>query len=186
MSCQLLICTRRSMYRIMLVLKHTSASDFFFLCLTWTALHHYVGRSKKPSQRKEKKNCSSASYVSMRIITWMSRGLQTARNLCYVTAKWTSSQSLRQLTVVTRGSTSPRDETVHTRKLERAATTWGRAVRSTSFFFFSFTKHGRKGVTKHNGLGRCAWWSRCALKKGKSLSVSKSNKLLRSSNIKHK
>lgn len=30
MSCQLLICTRRSMYRIMLVLKRTSASDFFF------------------------------------------------------------------------------------------------------------------------------------------------------------
>lgn len=82
MSCQLLICTRRSMYRIMLVLKRTSASDFFFFFISrelfFITMSEEV-RSRANGSGKKIINCSSASHVSVCIITWMSRGLQTAK-----------------------------------------------------------------------------------------------------------
>lgn len=160
MSCQLLICTRRSMYRIMLVLKRTSASDFFFFfisrelffitmleevrsrangsgkinkLLQWIAcecVHYHLDVTRTADSKKKKKSLLRRSEANEFVVAAPTRG-------CHQTFHITTGRDCAHK----KGGTCFDN---------LGGGLWKVGF---SFFFFFFTKHGRKDVTKHNGLG---------------------------------
>lgn len=149
----------------MLVLKCTSASDiFFYLFVSRELLSITICRKNvtKPSQSRERnEKCFSASYVSVRDITWMPRG--TAN-----TELWVGSRRAMLAVIIKMFHITTGPNCAHKRELERAVTTSYGAMKSMLFFPRKTREEGR-----NNGLGRCAWWPQCAQSKGLSVNESK-------------
>lgn len=157
MSCQLLICTRRSMYRIMLVLKRTSASDFFFFIsreLFFITMLEEV-RSRANGSGKINKLLQWIACECVHYHLDVTRTADSKKKKISATSQ--QSEQVRSRCANSR--LSPNVPHHHGTKL-RAQERWnvlrqlGGELWKVGFsFFFFFTKHGRKGVTKHNGLG---------------------------------
>lgn len=167
MSCQLLICTRRSMYRIMLVLKRTSASDFFFFIsrelffitmleevrsrangsgkinklLQWIAcecVHYHLDVTRTADSKKKKKSLLRRSKANKFVVAAPTRG-------CHQTFHITTGRNCAH------------------KKGGTCFDNLGVSCEKSAFLFFFLHKTRPKGCdqTQWARLGRCAWLPRC-------------------------
>lgn len=168
MSCQLLICTRRSMYRIMLVLKRTSASDFFFFFISRELFFITMLEEVRSRANGSGKINKLLQWIACECVHYHLDVTRTADSKKKKISA-TSQRSERVRSRCANSRLSPNVPHHHGTRL-RAQERWnvlrqlgGWAVKSRLFFFFFLHKTRPKGCdqTQWARLGRCAWWPWC-------------------------